>query len=146
MPHFGFFFMWSQYSWSLMEITPVHTTFCGYYPCVHYFLWLRLCALHFVEITPVSTMFCGDYPCVHYFLWMLPLCALLFVDVTPVCTMFCDYPCVHYFLWILPLCTTFMFPWLTMTSIWVMMLPTFTSNTHNMGNDVTSNTHIHCFW
>ncbi len=28
---------WSPYRWSLVEITPVLTTCCGYYPCVHYF-------------------------------------------------------------------------------------------------------------
>ncbi len=30
-------FKWSPYPWYLVEITPVLTTFCGYYPCVHYF-------------------------------------------------------------------------------------------------------------
>ncbi len=35
-------FTWSPYPWSLVEITPVLTTFCGYYSCVHYFYvpWL----------------------------------------------------------------------------------------------------------
>ncbi len=30
-------FTWSPHPWSLVEITPVLPTFCGYYPCVHYF-------------------------------------------------------------------------------------------------------------
>ncbi len=29
-------FRWSPHPWSPVEITPVLTTFCGYYPCVHY--------------------------------------------------------------------------------------------------------------
>ncbi len=35
-------FTWSSHPWSPMEITPVLTTFCGYYPSVHYFYvpWL----------------------------------------------------------------------------------------------------------
>ncbi len=37
-----FVFTWSPFPWSPVEITPVLTTFCGYYPCVHYFYfpWL----------------------------------------------------------------------------------------------------------
>ncbi len=49
---------------------------------------LTLCALPFVGITPVHTTFCGDYPCAHYLLWGLTLCALLFVGITPVHTTF----------------------------------------------------------
>ncbi len=35
-------FMWSPYPWSPGEITPLLSTFCGYFHCVHYFYvpWL----------------------------------------------------------------------------------------------------------
>ncbi len=30
----------------------------------------------------MSTTFCGDYPCEHYFSWRLPLCALFLYFMT----------------------------------------------------------------
>ncbi len=84
-------FMWSPYPRSLIEITPVSTTFCGDYPCEYYFLWrLSLWTLLFVEIIPVCTTFCGDYPYEHYFLWRLSLCALRFGRLSPCALILCS--------------------------------------------------------
>ncbi len=134
-----------------VEISHVHTTCCGDYPCVHYFLWIfPLCTLLLWWLPCMH--FHGDYSCVHHLrlplftllLWRLPLCTLRFVEITPLCTFFVkitpgcttfcfvkitswvhyfcgDYPHVHYFVEITPVCTMFI-SWLIITSQWVITL------------------------